>query len=287
MGTDPTDTSYSDFNEMPCVFNPKKGQYEYAFFKDRDPRFLNKLAVLLHRATFEKGETIIEEGEIGYNMYFLYSGKVGVRIGADQVQVATMQRGSYFGEMALYGMRRRTASICALERTDCLVVKRRIFEFLLKSFPEERKYFDGIGKARKEALLKGRGKGRKPVHPEVDAGGNGGGGASSDEEYTDRPGGDLPPILPDKSHERGHLVLQNHSLLDSKGAWERKSRRDAKKKEFRFSTTFTSKFPSIQGAKPEQGKAKPVSVRAPRVPSKGSPRRPVGVLGLAPLLKMK
>jgi len=143
-----------DFDSMPIVYNAQKGKHEFAFFADRDPRFLHKLARLLHNQKFEKGDTIIQEGDIGYNMYFVHSGKVEVLVGPDQTRVAIMERGSYFGEMALYGMRKRTATIRALEKTTCLVVKRRVFEFLLRRFPEERVFFENLSRKRKQAILR-------------------------------------------------------------------------------------------------------------------------------------
>mmetsp|Transcript_92843 Transcript_92843/g.165079 ORF Transcript_92843/g.165079 Transcript_92843/m.165079 type:complete len:319 (-) Transcript_92843:22-978(-) len=159
--TDVHDVPEVCFPTMPVVFNAQKGKHEYAFFADRDPRFLHKLAQLLHKQVVEKGETIIHEGEIGYNMYFLYSGKVEVVVGPQEQRVAVMERGSYFGEMALYGMRKRTATIRAIERSVCLVVKRRVFQFLLHRFPEERKFFENIGRLRVEAITKKKAAGKE------------------------------------------------------------------------------------------------------------------------------
>merc|ERR1712014_54930 len=185
------------------------------------------------------------------------------------------------GEMALYGMRRRTASIVALERSDCLVVKRRIFEYLLKSFPEEKKYFDGIAKARKEALI---GRNRKPAQKEEADGGD---GTSSDEGDLDNPRGDLPPVLPDGSNERAS-VMMIHPLDSQSVAWTRKKRRETKKNTFRFSSTSRSSLPSVEEKdSPRGGKynSKTLSIRVPSSPSKGSGRRAVGVLGLERALK--
>jgi len=77
------------------------------------------------------GETIVREGEAGSSMFVICSGRVRVTIGPSHQEVATLEAGSYFGEMSLLTGDSRTAGVSAI--TDCLVLEvaadtfRRIF----------------------------------------------------------------------------------------------------------------------------------------------------------------
>jgi CRP-like cAMP-binding protein len=66
------------------------------------------------RQTFAAGEVIIRQGELGKSFFIIEDGVVDVvfRNGEDQdVIVNQLTRGQYFGEMALLGDRRRTATV--------------------------------------------------------------------------------------------------------------------------------------------------------------------------------
>jgi cAMP-dependent protein kinase regulator len=66
------------------------------------------------RKTFAPGEVIIRHGELGSSFFIIEDGvvEVIVRDSADQeVLVNRLTRGHYFGEMALLGDRRRTATV--------------------------------------------------------------------------------------------------------------------------------------------------------------------------------
>ncbi|MBW1691416.1 MAG: protein kinase [Deltaproteobacteria bacterium] len=67
----------------------------------------------------EGGKTIIEEGEIDDSFYILISGDVLVRKG--DRDVAVLEKGQCFGEMAYLTGEARTASIIA--RSDCILLK--------------------------------------------------------------------------------------------------------------------------------------------------------------------
>jgi len=67
----------------------------------------------------ESGKTIIEEGEIDDSFYILISGDVLVRKG--ERDVAVLEKGQCFGEMAYLTGEARTASI--ITRSDCILLK--------------------------------------------------------------------------------------------------------------------------------------------------------------------
>lgn len=71
------------------------------------------------------GEYVIREGEFGDTFYVVLNGTFAVEVWNDQgipVQVATIQRGAYFGELAMIGRGMRTASVKALT-PNCQVLE--------------------------------------------------------------------------------------------------------------------------------------------------------------------
>jgi len=69
------------------------------------------------------GETIFEEGDLGTEMYIIQSGKVEIvkRIGDRREQLGCMEKGDFFGEMAILEDMVRTADVVAV--TDCELVR--------------------------------------------------------------------------------------------------------------------------------------------------------------------
>lgn len=119
-----------------------------AFFKHRDPEFLDLLLESISFKMFLPGNDIIIEGEIGDAMYFLHRGDVEVLVGPDQKRVAQLSDGSIFGEMALLGYGARKATIRATSICDCRIIHAAPFNTCLKRFPVEKKYFVQMAKER-------------------------------------------------------------------------------------------------------------------------------------------
>lgn len=71
------------------------------------------------------GDFVIREGEFGDTFYVVLNGSFAVEVWNDQgipVQVATIQRGAYFGELAMVGRGMRTASVKAVT-ANCQVLE--------------------------------------------------------------------------------------------------------------------------------------------------------------------
>lgn len=121
-------------------------------FSGCNPGFLKQLEGCVEPRTFKTGDHILIEGEEGYLMFFLLRGSVEVVVGDQQKRVGVLKEGSAFGEMALFGMRRRTATIRAMEMCDCRVVNYQDFNLILQRFPEERVYFASLAQERQMQL---------------------------------------------------------------------------------------------------------------------------------------
>jgi CRP-like cAMP-binding protein len=99
-------------------------------FAGLDARAVESLAGFTFQKTFEPGELIVEEGRTGNGMFIVLSGSAEVIKGLKTAQpkiVATLGAGEPIGEMALLGEWPRTASVRAVEKTECVGIDRWIF----------------------------------------------------------------------------------------------------------------------------------------------------------------
>ncbi len=71
---------------------------------------------------FEKGQSIIKEGEQGDELFVLFRGKVDVLKGG--LKIATLKAGGHFGEMGLVDQAPRSATVVALDETSAVSIDR-------------------------------------------------------------------------------------------------------------------------------------------------------------------
>mmetsp|Transcript_119895 Transcript_119895/g.220538 ORF Transcript_119895/g.220538 Transcript_119895/m.220538 type:complete len:569 (-) Transcript_119895:87-1793(-) len=126
------------------------------FFSGRDPAFLEKLTEYLQLEIFGTGKDILTMGQTGDKMYFLHRGEVEVLVGPELKRVAKLGSGSVFGEMALFGSQKRTATVRALEFCDCRSIHHHAFQSILKNFPAEQRFFEKLYEERKAQLLQAK-----------------------------------------------------------------------------------------------------------------------------------
>ena len=99
---------------------------------------LKKLAAFAFTKTYAPGDTIIEEGRTGNGLYVITSGSVHVVKGLNTENaqhVATLGSGEFFGEMALLGEWPRSASVRAVEETECIGIDRWLFLAQIRKQP--------------------------------------------------------------------------------------------------------------------------------------------------------
>ncbi len=104
-------------------------------FQDLENRHLGKLASRFVERHYPAGQAIVTQGQGGEGFFVLTSGKaeaVRTRADGEKVVVNTFGPASFFGEMALLDAGLRTATVTALEPTDCLVLRREDFVGLLQ-----------------------------------------------------------------------------------------------------------------------------------------------------------
>jgi response regulator RpfG family c-di-GMP phosphodiesterase len=98
---------------------------------------MDRIVRQLKRVVFERDSVICREGEPGASMYMIVAGKVSVqkRTGWGQRELQQMGANQSFGEMALISQETRSASVRALERTECLQLEQEGFSALLEQDP--------------------------------------------------------------------------------------------------------------------------------------------------------
>lgn len=122
-----------------------------------------RLAEVLQGERYAAGSAIVQEKQIGEQMYFIESGEVEVTVAGagGEVMLGTMGAGEIFGEIALLSdAKRRRASVSAKTEVSVLVLSVRSFEELVEAFPEVRtdlaECADALSMARMEALMQAR-----------------------------------------------------------------------------------------------------------------------------------
>ena len=103
-------------------------------FHDIPGEVLADIAVLLEEETFEDGQYIVNEGDIGKELYMIIKGEVNVVVGGNKV--AVMKAGAGFGEMALIDSQPRSADIIANGTVLALKMESEDFLEILKQRDE-------------------------------------------------------------------------------------------------------------------------------------------------------
>jgi len=88
----------------------------------------------LVKSVYAPGEIILRRGDPGESMFIIHRGKVEVRLpsnNGDQQQVAVLEPGNFFGEMALLTGEPRTADVSAIEEVEILEIRKGVIEQLL------------------------------------------------------------------------------------------------------------------------------------------------------------
>ncbi len=87
---------------------------------------------------YARGDAIVREGEPGEKFHLIESGRVSLHVAThtgDSAMLSVLSPGQAFGEMALVGARRRTATAIALEDVTTRAMNRSLFDELRRTHP--------------------------------------------------------------------------------------------------------------------------------------------------------
>ncbi|EKX38406.1 hypothetical protein GUITHDRAFT_165245 [Guillardia theta CCMP2712] len=95
---------------------------------------------------YEQGDTIIQAGDIGTCMYIINNGKAEVIV--DDKRVAELATGTFFGEVALMGNQKRTATVKAMTKCELLQLDQDDVWTVFNMFPSMYKTLTEVAEAR-------------------------------------------------------------------------------------------------------------------------------------------
>ncbi|KAJ3251916.1 hypothetical protein HDU77_005533 [Chytriomyces hyalinus] len=100
----------------------------------RDEIFIGRIARALRSHYYVQGDFITKQGDTGYDMFFILSGKLDVTI--NNKRVVSLYDGSYIGEVALISKGLRTATVQAAKPSVLYRLTHHDFHEILGEFPD-------------------------------------------------------------------------------------------------------------------------------------------------------
>ena len=97
----------------------------------------DELARAVEDLVVAPGTVILRQGDPGDKFYLIRTGRVRVfrQDAGLETELAVLQAGDDFGEMALFMEEPRSATVAALEETRLMVLSKEQFQSILKDFP--------------------------------------------------------------------------------------------------------------------------------------------------------
>lgn len=107
-------------------------------FAKIEPSRLKLLAFTSDRMTFEEGQDVFQQGDLGDAAYLILNGEVDIVVDspAGSVTVATVGRNSLIGEIAILCDAPRNATVRPKGHIEALKIKKDHFLRLMTEFPE-------------------------------------------------------------------------------------------------------------------------------------------------------
>jgi len=123
---EPEPEAFNAFSKMEVL--RRLPLFEHLTFKE-----LMCVLNIVELKTFETGQTVVNEGETGEEVYVSVRGRFEVR--RDGQLVAELKAGDFFGEMALISRTTRSANVMVMEPAVVLAIRRESFYLLLIERP--------------------------------------------------------------------------------------------------------------------------------------------------------
>jgi Fe-S-cluster-containing hydrogenase component 2/CRP-like cAMP-binding protein/thioredoxin reductase len=103
-----------------------------------EPSDIREVLVHAEVREYKPGETVVKEGDIGYDIYVVRTGSMTIEknIGGKPVFLSYIPAGSYFGEMSLVEGGQRTATVRAAIRSDVIRLNGDVFKDLIRRKPK-------------------------------------------------------------------------------------------------------------------------------------------------------
>lgn len=94
---------------------------------------IRAITAVAQESHFHPGQIIVTQGTPGQAFYLILAGRVEIL--RDNRSLGAFGQGDFFGEMSLLDQAPRSATIRALDETDCLMLSSWDFKALLEKYP--------------------------------------------------------------------------------------------------------------------------------------------------------
>ena len=112
---------------------------QFAVFSDLAQEDIRDLTAVAKRRTFRSGEVIFHRDDPGQVLYMIKEGKVKICLispDGQEISLAVLGAGEYFGEFALYDGLPRSADAIAIEKVECYTLQRSDFHKAIMKNPK-------------------------------------------------------------------------------------------------------------------------------------------------------
>lgn len=112
---------------------------QLAIFADLEEEDIRDLMAVARRRTFRAGEVIFHRDDPGQVLYMIKDGKVKICLispDGQEISLAVLGAGEYFGEFALYDGLPRSADAIAIEKVECYTLQRSDFHNAIMKNPK-------------------------------------------------------------------------------------------------------------------------------------------------------
>lgn len=109
-----------------------------SLFEDLKSSEVVRLERTLHTREYKKDEIVFNEGEPGAALYIVEDGKVEIYINyeTEPILLATLEKGMFFGEIALFDETPRSATVVAAKDSVLIALSKPDFKLFSKKEPE-------------------------------------------------------------------------------------------------------------------------------------------------------
>ncbi len=105
-------------------------------FKGASPEFIREVAMHLQPVVLVPGDFVFHYGEQGEEMYFVVKGELQVLDKTGKKVLSTLKDGDFFGEIALFMNKPRTASIKAITYCDLYYLEKKTFDYVVEKYKD-------------------------------------------------------------------------------------------------------------------------------------------------------
>ena len=104
-------------------------------FKDVSDEFINDLAENLQEFVITPNEFLFRQGDIGDRVFFVLEGQLSILVDNDKEEIAKINKGDFFGEIALFKNKPRNASVKAITFCHLYYLDKKSFDLLIPKYP--------------------------------------------------------------------------------------------------------------------------------------------------------